>query len=322
MTKSIIEMPQNDASYYRKAHIAIDNKDYRLAMEYLEKSLASEFNLPVFNELVNLYLLLKETDKLIEGWESLEASEENIFKLDPLAVAYLSSLKYMRSRSEVLLSLYHAKNNYQMSPTIEKAVDDYIHYLENQSLLEKELKSLSDDSDYDKWFKIWSNQSPTQQLHVLKNLYGLDFNLTNPIYQRVLANSQILQFIKSDVLHALIYRNISDEYQLVWKDQTFTIHTDNLVPYNQQPIYQDLVAEIEKYSIQENPHLFDELVQQLNLQLMVMYPFADKIITQPAEWINLLLSDYQLSDSATASSDEKLYENYLMVVSELGTLMG
>lgn len=321
MTKSIIEMPQNDASYYRKARIAIDNKDYRLAMEYLEKSLASEFNLPVFNELINLYLLLKETDKLIEGWESLEASEENIFKLDPLAVAYLSSLKYMLSRSEVLVSLYHAKNHYQMSPTIEKAVDDYIHYLENQSLLEKELKSLSSDSDYDKWFKIWSNQSPTQQLQVLKNLYGLDLNLTNPIYQRVLADRQILQFIKSDVLHAFIYRNIADEYQLVWKDQTITINTSNLVPYNQQPIYQDLVAEIEKYSIQENPHLFDELVQQLNLQLMVMYPFADKIITQPAEWINLLLSDYQLSDSSTASTDEKLYENYLKVVSELGTLM-
>ncbi|WP_304057669.1 hypothetical protein [Levilactobacillus namurensis] len=118
------------------------------------------------------------------------------------------------------------------------------------------------------------------QLPLAKFLQGTRYLLVDPFLHPLL---------RATLLEELYRLRVDLTVQLHWlDDQVHTVATRDLIGVTQGKAAQAALAYLQEQIAQNNPGLAANVRQTLNLQLMLLYPFADEIITQPQAWVDWL----------------------------------
>lgn len=120
-----------------------------------------------------------------------------------------------------------------------------------------------------------------QQLPLATYLRGARFLLVDPFLHPLL---------KATVLEQLSKLSLATIVKLLWlDDQTYEIATNDLSGVTDYPAAQAALTYLNEQLAQDDPGLAQNTQQNLNLQLMLLYPFADRVMKYPTAWVDYLL---------------------------------
>lgn len=304
----IIEFPNNADNYYRKALNELNARHFDRAEILLLKSLELEFATDVFLELVHLYLSLRQKEKLEELWEAYYPNAESRLEYEPIAQHYALSISTIFPLTKALIELYRLRDYFIQQEWNTLPIQSEIEQLNQHQVLEEALADAIAREQVLSFLDELYAAGAYALLEQLKHLYTLPYEKCAPLYRAILVHSQVEQYIKSDVLHYLITQQIDETLPLIWFDESHELSTGSLRPYHAQTQFLATVRAIQIYCEQQNPHLYDDLIQQLTLQAMCFYPFINEVLHQPDAWITCMtddnIPDSPLTDKIMLASNE------------------
>lgn len=118
------------------------------------------------------------------------------------------------------------------------------------------------------------------QLPLADFLKGTQYLLVDPFLHPLL---------RATLLEELFRLRVKMTVQVHWLDeQQHTVSTAQLEGVFAGSAAQQALTYLQEQIAQNNPGLAANVRQTLNLQLMMLYPFADKIVTHPRAWVDWL----------------------------------
>lgn len=288
MTK-LHELPNNDENYYRKAMNAFQINNYQLGLDYLSKSFDLEQDLDVFKELVDICISLDDKDRLRDLWLNYFPDPNSFYHETLLVELWLASVSFLYPLQEAINLLtqqlldWQAKDqeaSLMVQPVLSKL-------LSRQSQLTR-IQKLS-QAQYKDFIIEAYQESPLKLLEILKISYS-DPNIQPAFYLTLLKELDILNFIKSDVLHYLINQGLDQRVLLAWSGQNRQVDLKQLQPYKDMENYREGLKAIQAYFSHHDPHLMGEAIQAYNLHYQVFYPFPDEVLPKQDSWLQAFLS--------------------------------
>lgn len=180
-------------------------------------------------------------------------------------------------KNELLTLIEEAEENYRekFSTTLQNQLRSFYH-LGDYSLIEQRKRLLAAD-----------------QLPLKEFLTGAKFLLRDPFTQ---------EFVKADILNILQRLNYQEKVvMLAIDDKEHTIIPAQLPVAYQSPVMikcQDILNQ----KLESDPQLLNALIIQLRLQAILLNPLIEETITQPEEWVNVMLSRATTGEYSGGSS--------------------
>jgi len=132
-----------------------------------------------------------------------------------------------------------------------------------------------------------------RQLPLAQFMQGVQYLLVDPFLHPLM---------RATLLEELLRLRTTQPVQLHWlDDQVYTIQTKDLRPVNASQAAGKIHPFLQDELGQSDPLLAANVQQVVTLQLMMLYPFIDKVVTQPVLWVRILAG---LPLPAEASSTE------------------
>lgn len=297
----ITPMPNNAENYYRKAMNALELNEIEEGIALLEKSFKIDNTLPAFEELVKLYVLLNSATDLHRVWTYQNYSIEDIAASNKLTELFSQSIPIMNPTYEGLNKLYQLKD-LNPSPSITEYLKQNINSLLDRLKVEESINKLDSYEDIEQYSKQLLNHTQFEILSKLKIIYQANSDKSIELLKALLQKTDLLNFIKNDILHYLMTQIDTVVLTINWFDQTKQVEVGSLVAYKKSTFYQEGLELIQEYFAQKDPHLANQIIEMFNLHAMVLYPFYEDAIESPQTWLNLTLSQYGLLDD----NDSKL----------------
>lgn len=304
----IIDFPNKGQTYYRKAMKELQAGKVDDALQLFEKSLDEEVNIEVVLEFVNACIFFNKIENLSTIWQKYFSEEKEIFKIEELAQIYIASLDYILPIPKRLLTFTRLKEQIVNNHFDETGVNQLISYYQELNLIKMRLEDYLERSAINEWMSNFMEQDPFSQLKNLKQYYLLEFELVLPFIKSALMMPTILNFIKSDILHFLIYQNAQETVELSWFGKPpVKLNSAELSPYSEISLVKETKRRIETYCDKYDPHLEDALLEQLMLQAMVLYPFFDETGITSEVWFKQLIWEGHVN-----FNEMSIPEQYLM----------
>ena len=164
------------------------------------------------------------------------------------------------------------------------------------------------------------NQSFEQQAQTLKKAKELPLKQFVKAASSLLGNPYVNGIVKTTVIEYLVEQRIEKELTLEWFNEQRMIKPSDLLPVNESKAVKE-VEQILKETIENNnPVLFQAILQEANLHFMLLYPFIDEVIESPDEWVALYLKRYgqvhELSIKQTLSLNKNTSEKWMQRLNE------
>ncbi|MFC6274642.1 hypothetical protein ACFQET_03835 [Levilactobacillus tangyuanensis] len=119
-----------------------------------------------------------------------------------------------------------------------------------------------------------------KQLPLKEFMQGLRFLLVDPFLHPLM---------KATLLEELMRLRVADTVQLTWIDgTTASVATNDLEPVGKSQAAQTIQRYLQVELGQQDPVKAAGLQQTVTLQLMMLYPYIDRVITSPLAWIQNL----------------------------------
>lgn len=305
----ITPMPNNANNYYRKALNALQNNDDSQGMHLLEESYQIEPQIQVFYELVNLYIKHNLNSKLRQIWDG-EFTLESIADSPTLSTLYAQSLIVIDPSHESLTELYQLRDLNQDSKSLIQ-INQAMDRIHDIISIEKKLDHLTTEEEVNNFIDFYLQNNQLDLLYKLKSMYRINLDKTIKVFKVFLENDQIYNFIKNDVLHFLITAEYEDIINYSWFSNKKLINVAEMVAYKETDYYQEMIYFIADYFAKQDPHLELQIVELFNLQSMVLYPFYELAIQNPAKWLNHILMVYGLISESKYLKDGPLSDEEL-----------
>lgn len=283
------ELPNNDLNYYRKAMNALQANNYQLGLDYLTKSFELDQNLDIFKELVDICISLGEKDRLKDLWETYFPDPNRFHHEHLLVELWLASVAFLYPLQEAINLLTQTMLSFQ-NQGLDTALSFQpilSHLLSQQTILSTIHKLRG--SQYPAFITEQNHEGPMRLLETLKITYT-DPTIPFKFYQTILEDKDILNFIKSDILHYLISQECQETINLAWSDQIKTLKIGGLNTYKEMKHYQEGLQAIQNYFSQHDPHLMDDAIQIYNLHYQVFYPYPEKVLPTGDAWLQAFLA--------------------------------
>ncbi|MGX7108188.1 hypothetical protein [Facklamia miroungae] len=316
----LIHLPNNDENFYRKAINALENNDLDQANTLLEESYRIEPSIKVFKELIHLNLIRNKPDPIKKLWKdflSINALEHFDFELASL---YVHSLPRLFAQHEQLIKLYELKDLFDQKEWNTTFIIDQIQQIKQQDQILNEIQFYFEKNQIDQLIDKLRKQTIFELLKTIKIIYSLDFSIKHSILSKLLLQKEISQFVKSDILHHYLYQDYRIKLKIAWFGTIETINIQELYPYKEDPTYLTIKSLLENYTNDNNPHIFEGLLTEINLLMMVYYPFIDQKITEPVQWFNTFLAYYNIEEGATPDQDTNTLDILQQAIKEIKQL--
>lgn len=119
-----------------------------------------------------------------------------------------------------------------------------------------------------------------RQLPLALYLQGVQYLLVDPFLHPLL---------RADLLEGLMRLHVTQTVKLHWlDDQVYPVDTGDLQPVNASKAAGAIQAYLQNDLGQTDPMLAANLQQTVTLQLMMLYPFIDRVITTPVAWVQTI----------------------------------
>ena len=318
----VIEFPTNADQYYRKALSALKVHDFGRAQEFLIKSYETDPQVHVFEELIKLYIARGQKADLLNCWQTYFPDIEAVNDWNVLLL-YGASLSLLYDLDAALLRLYQLQARFQAAGWDSEDLLPFIHQLNHTQRLARRLEQALDQGQ--EAIETFINQIYDGQgfelLSFLKYTYDLPLDKALPFFKAILIHPDLPQYIKSDVLHYLLYQNYPGKVAYNWFGQVHELTVTKLQDYRHQSSYVAGLQVIEDYCEQFNPHLMIEFSQQFVLQALAVYPYFEEAYGSAKEWFQLFLTENDLPTPYDLVPDAEHRQTYQTVAAELYQLI-
>lgn len=296
MSDKISSMPNNGENFFRLGMNALQDNDIELGLEYLLKSYDLEPIISTFAELVTLYIAMNRTEELDKLWNESGYDLDEISHSSILTKLYANSLPLLTHRLNRTLELYMMRDA-QSHPEIIDLINEMIQAVHSQDKIKNELSSMNEE-DLKSYISQFTDRTMIEILQQLKDLYHFPTKDLLHFYKGLLTTPDLANFIKSDILHHLLFNDISGEVSLVWFNQHRQVDLIHLVPYREHDFFKDSLAHIEDDYGKEDPHLLSNRQEIFYLFTMILYPFLEEGFQDIDTWLKYMDTGLNLTDNS------------------------
>lgn len=150
-----------------------------------------------------------------------------------------------------------------------------------------------------------SNQPFEQQLHYMKDAEQLPMSLFIKAARSLLSNPYVNEIVKTSCLERLVLEKVEESFSFGWFGEQREVIPSGILPLKKMRVVQKVsegLTEIEN----DNPTLYQSVVQEASIHFILLYPYIDEVIVSPSIWIALYLKRYDpdFEESLFESSEE------------------
>ena len=151
--------------------------------------------------------------------------------------------------------------------------------------------------------------SEAQQLPLNDYLIGAQFLLRDPFTH---------ELIKASIIDTLRQAAVNKVVTLRWIDKRdYQINPSRLQAIDDLLTVKELRQELNRRLGSKNPTQFQLASQELQLQLMILYPLIDEKITSPAEWIDYLIDTISGNEEGEKTPLARLQDSLTKIIDDL-----
>ncbi|UUX34322.1 hypothetical protein [Fundicoccus culcitae] len=316
-----IELPNNAENFYGKAVAYIQRQRYPEAIDALEKSLSITFTITAFDELVKLYLNLKQYSDLKQLWDRYLPDKEDRIQDETLRFLYGISVPYLFPLDHAIIELYQLRDYTIKQQQTTEHFDQLLNEWQKTKAIRDAMSQTESPNDLAAIYQTLYQDGPLECLVQLKKIYELPIEETEQLLLYLVKQPALENFVKNDILHYLLKIDYHSPLELNWFGQSQVINLASLLAYNQQIFYKQTLDAINDYSQQENPHLRLDIIHHFNLHAMVYYPYIEDIFASPNEWLTLFLQHNQLASNFSNPPSEKAKIYFQKALNELEKIL-
>lgn len=289
--QDVVPFPNNAENYYRKAMYALEHHQFDSAEDFLLKSVELQHESDAFHELVRYYVMFKKNEALSLLWNTYYPQLQARIATEELTQSWAFSALELYPVTQALIELYRLRDHCRTNNWDCTSIDLYIETLNQQHELELQLEHALSQGTISQFVDELATRGSFTLLSFLKYVYTLDYTTRDPFYRTILKHGSIAQYVKSDILHYLIHCKMSATFDFVWFGKHEVITLERLHPYNEQTQFLETMRAIQRFCEQQDPHLYDEFIQQLTLQSMTFYPHVNEVLSNPQQWIDYMTGE-------------------------------
>lgn len=163
---------------------------------------------------------------------------------------------------------------------------------ETQRVLAKQFYHLGDGSFTEQRQRL----ERARQLPLREFMKGVQYLLVDPFLHPLM---------RATLLEELLRLRTTQTVQVHWlDDQTYPVDTGQLQPVGASRAAQTMQRYLHENLAQQDPMLMANISQTITLQLMMLYPFIDKIIKNPVAWIQIAAQQSVTDQASDAELEE------------------
>lgn len=275
-----IEFPKNYGTYMHHAMSALQIGNYEKAIDYLKKAYAIKEENSLNVLLVSALFhngQVKEAMNLAEDKKSFYVSnEKRVLVYVELLIhndRFLLAQKHIDDKLKEVSGKY--RDNWKtLQNTLEQKKEEAER--ERKVLEEQRTKQL---------FSL-ASVLPEEQFAIIQEAHSMKTENLKKAAPSVFQNPYVHPIARSGFLSLLISRKVDWEYTYTWFDQTKNINPSKMIVFEDNPIIHELLNQTNEMYIQ-NPSLNELVKNELNMILLLLYPFIEEVIDEKhiTDWI-------------------------------------
>lgn len=285
MSGKLVEFPRNNQIFFEKAISAFEAMKYDEALSYMKKMDKEKLKI---NEIYLYAMLLFQTKQVERAFELVEDYEDQFMNNEEMALLYVQIL-------------IHNRQFFKAQALIERFLRDPMPQLESYWLTMKDYcknmvqlinQGTSQTSNFQRKELAAIEKARKQEDLSLKEQAliskYMDESFSSEyveLIEQLLIDDQMNPFIQRELLETLVDNGMEKNVDMHWLGEQETIELKNLPHFADQPIIEDLIRELEATVGDANPSLKEMIAQQIYPQLLLLYPLASDVITDPHFWI-------------------------------------
>ena len=231
-------------------------------------------------------------------------------KEESLAIFYTAILIKCHLFLQAEQALLFRKKKYPSKDTTEE------NWMAVQEMLEEERTKI----ELEKQKKIehlikeaysLGNKSFAEQSTIMKELEKIPLDPFIEAAEPILSNPFVNGIIKATAIERLAMEHVEGHFDIYWMKEKRTIQPSVLTPIENNVIFQEVMSLLSERVEQDDPSLYQAMVQEASLHLFMLYPFIEEVITSPLKWVELYQKRYDnfyLVASGSHSDTKKMEE--------------
>jgi hypothetical protein len=225
-----------------------------------------------------------------EAFNLAEKHPQWVEENETILTAYILTLIKVRDFLKVeALMMRHRK-----SEKLTEEVEEFLNStLKEERLYSEKEQRITQEDIVQKGYSI-ARFPLIEQLHILKETDKLSFDQQTQVLEVIASNPTVSQLIRSSALLLLSQYNVSESMEKInflWFDEKKSICLKRIEPIEKNQTVQSLHQILEE-RLENNPSLHEIVSQELDLQIIQLYPYIDEIITIPELWVEFYLSKF------------------------------
>ncbi|HZK23637.1 MAG TPA: hypothetical protein VFC62_05990, partial [Atopostipes sp.] len=277
----------NSKFYFEQAMEELMDENFEQAIEYFKKVYENDKSLEV-NRLYSAALFTSErVDKALEIANDLK---DTYISNEEMSVFYAMLLikNHLFLEAEVLIQNYLSSPNspfYNEWETIEKELEKEREIVRLE--LEKKIVECINELNGIQTYPL------EKQSEIIANAHIVDLTDLKKVAKRIFIDSQIPSTTQKGLLELLIKKEDSQSYDFIWLDGLRKITPQELDIFEEVEVMEQLLVILES-KLEKNPSIMESIWTEMINDLLVLYPFADEIITNEEFWVELYLQAFDL----------------------------
>lgn len=312
-----INFPLNNKFYFDQAVEDLMNQDFERAIENFEKLYVNDKNIEV-NRLYSVTLFTSE--RVEEALEIANDQKEAYTTNEEMCIFYTMLLikNHLFLEAEVLIQKYLSNPVSPYYTEWQNAVNELekerniVHLKKEQEILECVKK-----------LQVIDTYSPIKQTEIITKAHIVDLQDLQKVAERLFINPQIPSTTQKALLELLIKKEDSKIYDFMWIDGLRKLAPKELSVFEEVDAMKQIALTLES-KLEKNPSFIESIWSEIINDLLILYPFSDKIIKNTDFWVELYLQSFDfeenddqiLTELSPEEEEMKKWHDYLSKIAQ------
>ncbi len=162
------------------------------------------------------------------------------------------------------------------------------------------------------------NKPFAEQSAIMKGLEEIPLEPFIEAVKPILSNPYVNGIIKATAIERLAIEQVEGDFDVYWMKERRTIQPTLLTSIKNQVIVQEVMALLSERVEQNDPSLYQAMIQEAYLHFFMLYPFIGEVITSPLKWVELYQKRYDnfYQGASESNSDTKEMEEWMHKIDE------
>lgn len=283
MDDKLVEFPKNKQIYLKRAVDAYQEMNFDDALKYIEQLPVDQLDFYHRFLYASILFQMKKVDK---AYDVVKDYEKQFLRKEESAILYVQILLHNRQffRAQVIIQRFVRKSAQLNSPWT--AIDEYCQAMMN--FYNESMSHVRYSSEYETLIQKLDNSEHltiAEQIELVTYLSETEDIHHHGAIRQVLLSLQINPLLQRGLLDTMVDQQSMTNISILWFDQIKDINLKKLTPFADQLLLNNVMQAADDLLLNENPTLNEMLADQLHLQLLLLYPFQERVITDSKFWV-------------------------------------